>query len=107
MQVGPYEAILDIINRLTRFAGQLQADAKLPAVKSIIEAGKPVKLLAIRQGYPYFRFFSTCFHLDINLYMLGEYLKKATKALDRRAKEIIFTGCYSLFEQLLPVSVEL
>lgn len=34
-------------------------------------------------------------------------MKKATKALDRRTKEIIFTGCYSLFERLIPVLVRL
>lgn len=97
MQVGPYEAILDLVGRLSNLTEQLSASVKLPAVRQLICAGRPVKLEAVRLGYDYFRVFCNCYQLDLHLYMLGEYIKKATKALDRRAKDIIFTGCYGLF----------
>jgi hypothetical protein len=105
--VGPYEAILDIINRLTTFTSELQSRLSLPNVEQMANGGKISKESAIREGFEYFKVYSYCHLIDLNLYCLGEYCKKAAKALDKRSREIIFTGCHTLFDQLTPVLVAL
>lgn len=96
IQIGPYEAILDIISRLNRLTEEVRARLALPDIVEVVQEGKVDKELAIKKGYEYFRLHSISCLIDLNLYFLSEYAKKAVKALDKRCREMIFTGCSSL-----------
>ena len=51
MQIGPYEAILNIITRLGNLIAELKQLVNVPNVKDIMDKGRPVKDLAFKQGF--------------------------------------------------------
>ena len=82
MYVKPFDAILDIVNRISKSVvevSKIKGKYQDIIVKGIVDKEK-----AIVKGYDEFLIYKNMFVVSFYIQMLEEYLKKASKVMEKK-----------------------